>query len=312
MTTTPALPPLAGVIPPVCTPLTADGDVDVASLERLVGHLLTAGVHGLFPLGSTGEVAFLTDEQRRQVVDTVSRVAAGQVPVVAGVIDMTTPRVLPHIRQAESAGADAVVVTAPFYTRTHPVEIAAHFRIIAASTALPVIAYDIPVSVHSKLSPSLVLELAEEGVLAGIKDSSGDDAGIRGLVLGAKTFTDRFSVLTGSELTVDAALAFGAQGVVPGLGNVDPDGYVRLWDAAQAGDTATAAREQERLFTLFDLVNAGDTARMGPASSALGAFKAALHLRGIIDCPRTADPYVQLDDSEVDHVRARLAAAGLL
>lgn len=304
--------PLHGVIPPVCTPLSPEGEVDVVSLERLVEHLLGAGVHGLFPLGSSGEVAFLRDDQRRQVVDTVVRVAAGQVPVVAGVIDTTTPRVLPHVTDAVDAGADAVVVTAPFYTRTHPEEIAKHFRLVAAASPVPVVAYDIPVSVHSKLDASMLLDLAAEGVLAGVKDSSGDDAGIRGLVLGSRSLGDRFSVLTGSELTVDAALSFGADGVVPGLGNVDPDGYVRLWHAAQAGDRETASREQERLFALFGLVHAGDGTRMGAASSALGAFKAALHLRGVIDCPRTADPYIQLDEDEIGRVRDRLVAAGLL
>ncbi|MFJ4295689.1 dihydrodipicolinate synthase family protein [Curtobacterium sp. NPDC089689] len=307
-----ASPALAGIIPPLSTPLTADGEVDIRSLERLVGHLLDAGVHGLFALGSTGEVAFLRDDQRTQVVETTVRTAAGQVPVVAGLIDMTTPRVITQLRRAEAAGADAVVATAPFYTRTHPAEIERHFRLIAGAAGVPVIAYDLPVSVHTKLSASLLLELAADGVLAGVKDSSGDDAGMRAVVRGARELDRPFAVLTGSELTADSALAFGASGVVPGLGNVDPHGYVRLWDAAQRGDLAAARREQERLFDLFRLVDAGDGGRMGPASSALGAFKAALHLRGVIDCPRTSDPYVQLDDHEIAVVRERLVAAGLV
>lgn len=307
-----ATPTLSGIIPPLSTPLTADGEVDVPSLERLIGYQLDAGVHGLFALGSTGEVAFLRDDQRTQVIETTVRVTAGQVPVVAGLIDMTTPRVIAQLRRAEAAGADAVVATAPFYTRTHPTEIDRHFRLIADAATVPVVAYDLPVSVHTKLSAALLLELADDGVLAGVKDSSGDDAGIRALVLGARQLSTPFAVLTGSELTADAALAFGATGVVPGLGNVDPHGYVRLWDAAQRGDFTAARAEQERLFELFQLVTAGDPSRMGPASSALGAFKAGLHLRGIIDCPRTAEPYIQLNDAEIAHVRTRLDAAGLL
>jgi len=302
---------LAGIIPPLSTPLTADGDVDVRSLERLVEHQLGAGVHGLFALGSTGEVAFLRDEQRTQVIETTVRVAAGQVPVVAGLIDMTTPRVIAQLRRAEAVGADAVVATAPFYTRTHPAEVERHFRLIADAADVPVIAYDLPVSVHTKLSAALLLELAADGVLAGVKDSSGDDAGIRALVLAARRLDRPFAVLTGSELTADSALTFGATGVVPGLGNVDPRGYVRLWEATQRGDLVAAREEQERLFGLFQLVNAGDSCRMGPASSALGAFKAALHLLGIIDCARTADPYIPLDDTEIAVVRERLEAAGL-
>ncbi|WFR67989.1 hypothetical protein P9139_06440 [Curtobacterium flaccumfaciens] len=99
---------------------------------------------------------------------------------------------------------------------------------------------------------------------------------------------------------------------MPGLGNVDPDGYVRLWEAARRSDAAAARREQERLLELFDLVDAGAPARMGRGSSAIGAFKAALHLLGVIDDPRTADPAVPLDPAETEVVRDRLAVAGLL
>lgn len=301
-----------GIVPPLSTPLTADGEVDTRSLVRLTEYLLAAGVHGLFALGSTGEVAFLTDDQRAQVIDTVVRTTAHQVPVFAGVIDTTTPRVLPHIHQAAELGADGVVATAPFYTRTHPAEIENHFRLLAAGSSLPIIAYDIPVSVHSKLDTAMLIRLAQDGVLSGVKDSSGDDAGLRGRVLAARSIADRFAVLTGSELTTDAALEFGAHGAVPGLGNVDPEGYVRLWDLVQKGDLTAATAEQERLYALFGLVDAADPGRMGGASSALGAFKAALQLRGVIDCARTADPYLPLNEDEIAHVRARLDAAGLL
>ncbi|MEU6574070.1 dihydrodipicolinate synthase family protein [Streptomyces sp. NPDC046805] len=306
--------PLTGVVPPVCTPLTPDREVDVPSLLRLVGHLVEAGVHGLFLLGSTSEAAFLTDLQRRLVVETVVSHLGGQLPVLAGAIDMTTPRVLDHVREVTAAGAQAVVVTAPFYTRTHPAETARHFRRVAAASPVPVLAYDIPAAVHSKLPAALVLELAAEGVLAGLKDSSGDLAGFREVVTGARSRPDTagFSLLTGSELIVDSALALGADGTVPGLANVDPHGYVRLYRLCRAGDWAEARAEQDRLCALFGMVGVGDPARMGGGSSALGAFKAALRLRGIIDCPATAEPQIPLSAEEVEQVGKFLAAAGLL
>src|ERR1700754_4109615 len=122
---------MSGVIPPVCTPLTPEYEVDTASLTRLVDHLLDGGVDGLFILGSSSEVAFLPDGHRKVVLDTVIGHVGGHVPVLAGVIDMTTPRVVDHVRTAVAAGADGIVATAPFYTRTHPAEIAIHFRMIA-------------------------------------------------------------------------------------------------------------------------------------------------------------------------------------
>jgi 4-hydroxy-tetrahydrodipicolinate synthase len=306
--------PLTGVVPPVCTPLTPEGEVDVPSLLRLVDHLVGAGVDALFVLGSTSEVAFLTDRQRRLVVASVTGHVGGQVPVLAGAIDMTTARVLDHIESVTSAGAEAVVVTAPFYTRTHPAEIARHYRRLAAHSPVPVIAYDIPTAVHTKLPGDVVLDLAAEGVLAGLKDSSGDLAAFREVVTGARTRPGitGFSVLTGSELLVDAALALGAHGAVPGLANVDPEGYLRLDRLFRAGERAGALAEQERLCALFGMVNVGDPARMGAGSSALGAFKAALHLRGVIACPATAEPQVQLSPQEVERVGEFLKAAGLL
>ncbi|MFF8590453.1 dihydrodipicolinate synthase family protein [Streptomyces sp. NPDC015220] len=306
--------PLTGVVPPVCTPLTPEREVDVGSLVRLVDHLVAGGVHGLFVLGSTSEAAFLTDRQRRQVVETVVGHLGGRLPVLAGAIDMTTARVLDHVASVTAAGAQAVVVTAPFYARTaHPAEISRHFRRVAAGSAVPVLAYDIPVSVHTPLPAPVVLELAAEGVLAGLKDSSGDLAGFREVVTGVRGGSGAagFSVLTGSELLVDAALALGADGAVPGLANVDPHGYVRLYRSARAGDLDGARAEQERLCALFGMTRAADPARMGPGSSALGAFKAALHLRGVIDCPLTAEPQIPLSEREVARVGGFLAAAGL-
>ena len=303
--------PLTGVVPPVCTPLTPEREVDVPSLHRLVGHLLEAGVHGLFLLGSTSEAAFLTDRQRRQVVEAVVAHVGGQVPILAGAIDMTTPRVLDQVASVTAAGAEGVVVTAPFYARTHPAEIVHHYRRIAATSAVPVIAYDIPVAVHTKLPAELVLGLAGDGVLAGIKDSSGDLAAFRELVTGARSHPG-FSVLTGSELIADAALALGADGVVPGLGNVDPHGYVRLYRQCRADDPQSARAEQDRLCALFAITAVADPSRMGAGSAALGAFKAALHLRGVIDCPATAEPQLPLSGEETERIAKLLAAAGLL
>jgi len=304
---------LTGVIPPVCTPLTPRYEVDTGSLTRLVDHLIDGGVDALFMLGSSSEAAFLPDRHRRIVLETVVGHVAGRVPVLAGVIDMTTLRVLDHVRSAVAAGVDGIVATAPFYARTHPIEIRAHFRAIAEAAGRPLYAYDLPVSVHTKLSTDLVLDLAAEGVLAGVKDSSGDEGGLRSVILGRRDREDisGFSVLTGSELTVDSALWMGANGVVPGLGNVDPHGYVRLLRSAWAGEWDAARAEQERLLHLFELITVGGT-RMGVSSSALGAFKAALFLRGVIDHPTTAPPQVPLDEDEIARVGKYLAAAGLV
>jgi 4-hydroxy-tetrahydrodipicolinate synthase len=305
---------LTGVIPPVCTPLTTDREVDVESYKRLLDFLIEGGVDGLFILGSSSEVVYLTDAQRRTVIETAMTHVAGRVPVLAGVIDTTTPRVLEHVRVATELGVDGIVVTAPFYTRTHPIEIERHFRAIHEATPVPLWAYDIPVCVNVKLSRELVLRLAADGVIVGLKDSSGDDGNLRYLIrdIAGDARFDDFSVLTGSELLVDTGLWFGVDGVVPGLGNVDPAGYARLFAHTRAGEWEKARLEQDRLLNLFELVNVGPDDRMGRNSSAIGAFKAGLYLRGVIETPLTAMPQVPLNDEEIGAVRGYLVGAGLL
>ena len=305
---------LRGVVPPVCTPFTADYEVDEKSLRRLINHLIDGGVHGLFVLGSTSEVAYLTDKRRADVIRIALDETAERVPVVAGAIDMTTFRVNDHVRAAVEAGIDGIVLTAPFYVRTHPEEIALHFKLVKEACGdVPLYAYDIPVAANGvKLETSTVLKMAKEGVIQGLKDSSGNDAGIRAVVLGAqKLGLKDFVVLTGSELTVDSALMAGAHGVVPGIGNIDPVGYVKIFDYVAAGDYKAARAEQERLTEMFGLVDVGAPSRMGRGSSALGAFKASLKLLGIIEDGRTAPPQIPLNSDEIAAIIPFLKNAGL-
>ncbi|MBN6042039.1 dihydrodipicolinate synthase family protein [Amycolatopsis sp. 195334CR] len=306
-------PQFAGVIPPLCTPLHDDWTVDTASFRRHIEAQITAGVHGIFVLGSSGEVPFLPDAQRRVVLETAVDQAAGRVPVLAGCIDMTTLRVAEHVRDAEKAGADAIVVTAPYYTRTHVAEIDRHFRLLAERTGLPIFAYDIPMAVHNRLDREMVLRLAADGVIAGLKDSSGDEAGFRFVLLRkAERGLDSFAVFTGSELMVDTALALGANGVVPGLANVDPDGYVAIHRHVLAGELDAAKKVQERLLNLFTITDVAPVDRMGRGSAALGAFKAAMKLRGFIDNAVMAPPQLPLNAEELLRIKEKLAETGLV
>ncbi|BAU96993.1 dihydrodipicolinate synthase [Corynebacterium suranareeae] len=296
-----------GVIPPVMTPLHPDGNVDEKSLRQLVDHLIDGGVDGLFALGSSGETAFLTREQRKFALTTIIDHTAGRVPVTAGVIETTTARVIELVDDAIEAGAQGLVATAPFYTRTHDMEIEEHFRKIhAAAPELPLFAYNIPVSVHSNLNPVMLLKLAKEGVLAGTKDSSGNDGAIRALIEARDDagLTKEFRILTGSETTVDFAYLAGADGVVPGLGNVDPAAYVTLAKLCLDGQWAEAAALQKRINHLFHIVFVGDPSRMSGSSSGLGGFKTALTHLGIIDSSTMAPPHQSLNDEEVARIHA--------
>lgn len=291
---------LGGVVPPLVTPLDEHGELDRASLERLVGFQLDAGVEGLFVGGSSGEVALLDSGQRREALEVVVGVAAGAVPVLAGAIDTGTRRVIEQARAAERLGVDGVVTTAPFYVKPNHEEIVAHFRQVHAAVNLPVVAYDIPGAVVTRLTPDVVAELADRGFAVACKDSSGDLASFREIL--RRTEVLAFDVLTGSELFADVALELGASGVVPGVGNVDPHGYVRMVRAARAGDHGTARAEQRRLTRLFDIVAVADRGRVGPTAGALGSFKAALALRGVIAGAATAAPLSPLNEVETREI----------
>lgn len=301
--------PLTGIIPPVCTPFTADGEIDVPSLERLIAYQLDAGAHGLFMLGSTSETATLTDAQRETILDVAVRTVAGQAPVLAGIIDMATSRAIGHAESAHRLGVDALVATGPFYIRPSQEEIIDHFRALRAAVDLPVFAYDVPPNVQIKLERSTIRALTDEGLIVGLKDSSGDDANFRGVLLDNRGI-EGFAAFTGSELMVDTMLQIGASGAVPGLGNVDPAGYVRIYKAIQAGDYATARCEQDRLYRLFEIVNQATPGRTGRTAAALGGFKTALQLLGVIDTNVMGRPLTRLNDAEAARIGTILGEAG--
>lgn len=277
---------LHGIIPPVCTPLTADGEVSVRDLKRLLTFLLDSGVHGLFMLGSTSEAIGLTDAQQEVVIATAVEVAANRVPVLAGAIDFTTNRVIDRATRAARHGIDGLVVCAPFYIKPSQVEVVRHFQLIRAAVDLPIMAYDIPSAVQTKIERPTIRTLASDSTIIGLKDSSGQEANFRGVLLDNQDLPE-FRIFTGSELMTDVALTAGAHGCVPGLGNVDPAGYVRLYEASQTGDVETMRAEQERLYRLFSITGVAKRPDVGWSAAAWGSFKVALKLRGVID---NADP----------------------
>ncbi len=299
---------LSGVIPPVVTPLTWERTLDVESFERLLERLIAAGVDGLFVLGSTSEVAFCTDELRRQVITEAARIVQGRVPLLAGVVDMQTSRVLDHVQVAADLGVDAVVATAPFYAATPLPQIRRHFEILGDRSPVPVYAYDLPIAVHTKLDPDMLVDLGRAGAIAGVKDSSGDDVGFRRLALRNREAGEPLRLFTGHEVVVDGAYLSGAHGVVPGLGNIDPAGYVRLDRACREGDWAAARSEQDRLAQLMDICLAAQGSSGWAAG--VGAFKTALMLQGVIATNQLPEPFSAFDPTDVEAVKTILADHG--
>ena len=302
--------PFSGVVPPVVTPDTPDHQLDVVSFERSINRLIEAGVDGLFFLGSSGEVVFATDERRDQIVREAVRIVDHRVPVLVGIIDTETERVLEHGRRALALGVDALVATAPFYALGGPADVEEHFRILHQELDAPLFAYDIPVCVHTKLPWKMLARLGAEGVLAGVKDSSGDDVSFRYLVQENEKNGHPLTLLTGHEIVVDGALLSGADGSVPGLANVEPEGYVRMWKAAQEGNWAEVKREQDRLNEISHIFDV--TSGVQGYGAGVGAFKCALNLMGIFDSDQMPRPVKPLDGQNREAIKQVLVANGLL
>lgn len=292
---------LHGIIPPLVTPLCPDGTVDTRSLQRLVDYQIENGVHGLFALGSTGEAAQLTDAQRQTVMKTVIEAASGRVPVVVGVIENSTERMIEQGLQARAAGAQAVVATAPSYYTHNQAEIIAHFRALRSEIGLPVIAYNIPSMVKVELTTPTVVTLARERTIVALKDTSPDLSATRATILACRDI-EGFSIFTGLEWVTDLALEVGAHGAVPGLGNVAPADYVAIYNAIRAGDLRTARRHQERMIALFNICYQGSQ-NASHSARAFAGFKSALVWLGVLDHATLARPMTQIDECGANGVR---------
>lgn len=299
-----------GVIPPVVVPLTDDRKLDVPSFERSLNRMIDAGVDGLFVLGSSSEVVFSTDERRTEIIENAVRIVDGRVPILAGIIDTETERMIEHGKYTEQMGVDALVATCPFYALQGMEEVEWSFRCLHDALSLPIFAYDIPVCVHTKLDVDMLVRLGQDGVIEGVKDSSGDDVSFRYLILKNEDVGHPLTLLTGQEVVVDGAYLGGADGAVPGLANVEPYGYVRQWRAAQAGDWETVKREQDRLARIMMITTV--TEGVQGFGAGVGAFKTALELMGVFDSNQMPRPVHSLKGDNVEAIREVLVENGLL
>lgn len=245
-----------GVIVPMITPLTAEREIDEPAIGRLVAHLLAGGVAGIFALGSSGEGPWLTATQRRQVVEATARAGGGRVPVLAGVLAPGAGGAIEDAQAAAAAGADAVVVTTPYYFAADEATQLRHIEAVAAASALPVVLYNIPQMTHCPLDPAAVQRLAALPNIPAIKDSAGDWATFERF-LAVRGAYPRFRVLQGAEPQAARALLAGADGIVPGLGNLVPDRFARMVTCARSGDGAGALALQAEVDTLWELHQQG-------------------------------------------------------
>lgn len=240
-------PRIRGIVPALVTPFHDDESLDLDALPRVLDHVLDAGVHGVFIAGSQGEFWSLSpDEHDRLIRATVEQVA-GRAPVYAGASAVSTRDAIRLARQASAAGADAITILAPYLIQPSPKEVRQHIESVAAAVDLPVTFYDHPLRTGVKLNVDFVADLAHRGVIAGIKESSGDLARTLEYV---EAVPPESSVMIGNDALVAPALLGGCTGAVASTANVAPALHVEIYNAARNGDLATAMALQRKLSLL--------------------------------------------------------------
>lgn len=300
---------LQGIIPALITPLDHDGEPDEESIHSLMEFQIKAGVHALFVLGSTGEGPLLSAEQKLRVIRATVEANRGRLPVMVGISNPSPAESVTFGRQAHAAGANALVTTAPFYYLQSQAELPSYFRHLKQRLELPIATYDVPSAVKVKLAASTVRVIAEEGLVVGIKDSSGDLAGFRDMIIATEHLPE-FRAFTGSEHYVDAALLVGGHGGVLGLASIIPATYVGIYDAARAGDWSRANALQKEAIAALQMIYVGGSGGSFSAS-ALGSFKVAAREMGIIRSATLALPMQPLSPEEEEKVRQVMHRAGL-
>lgn len=296
---------LAGIVPPLVTPLLGRDQLDVAGLERLVEHVIAGGVHGLFILGTSGEAPSLSYRLRREVITRVCRQVGGRVPVLVGITDTCLVEAVGVARQAADAGADALVTSAPYYFPAGQPELVEFVRRLVPELPLPLYLYNMPQMTKVQFHPETIRQLAELGGIIGLKDSSGDLNYFRQLVEVARERPDWRLFMGPEHLLVDSLRA-GGHGGVNGGAQIEPRLLVELLDAVRNGDEARVAALQQRLLRLGRIYTVGQH-----ASTVIKGMKCALSLLGICS-DEMAEPMTRFGGPERAVIREVLVELGLL
>ena len=239
-----------GMATAMVTPMTQEG-VDYEALGRFIDFQLASGINALVAVGTTGESATLTPEERKKVISfTIDRVA-GRVPVIAGTGTNNTLHAIDYSVSAAQAGADALLVVTPYYNKATQNGLIAHFTAIADKVDKPIILYNVPSRTGCNLLPATVEKLAEHPNVAAIKEASGNMSQVVELFARCG---EKIDVYSGEDGLTVPMLAMGGMGTISVLSNVIPKGAVEMTDAFFAGDLRKAAALQCRYLDLINLL----------------------------------------------------------
>ena len=240
------LSPFKGAITALITPF-RDGVLDEAAFIALVERQIAGGIHGLVPVGTTGETATLSHDEHRRVVELCVQTARGRVPVIAGAGSNSTAEAIELAGHAKAVGADAALVVAPYYNRPSQEGIYQHFAAINDAVQIPQIVYNVPSRTSSDISNETLARLAKLPNVVGIKDATSD---LTRISMQRLTCGEEWILLSGDDPTGLGYMAHGGHGCISVTGNVSPEGLSAFYNAILNKDWETALSWQDRLIRL--------------------------------------------------------------
>ncbi len=300
---------IRGVVVPILTPLTPDETVDLDSLRRLVNYMIDNGVHGIWAGGTTGEFAALSDEQRVTSVEAIVSEVAGRVPVIANVSAPGTQLAVDLALAVQEIGLDGVAATPPYYYPCAQDELLTHYRYIRERVGLPLWVYNIPVTVKTMVEPATIAELAEEGTVVGVKDSTGAGELLAQLKVLCEQREIELLRFIGTVYRISSARAVGAHGVIPGIGNLVPEVVSGAWNAGEAGDTKRASEYDAKLLLAMEIQRLAKGGSVNAAQYA--GMKSALKIMGVLEHDNVTRPLRSLTQEEKQPIPVILRELGL-
>ncbi len=239
-----------GVLPAIITPFKRNSamGLDIQGLERNIEFLMSCGIHGIVPCGSTGESATLTFEEHEKVVQVTVDKVKGRIPVIAGTGSNNTAEAVRLTKAAKDIGADGVLVISPYYNKPNRSGLIKHYTKLA-DLDIPVIMYNVPGRTGQNLEPDLVAELAQHPNIVAIKEASGNISQMSRII--EETQGDEFSLISGDDNITLPIMALGGTGVISVAANVDPLRMVAMYEAMKEGDYQKALVLHYALSPLF-------------------------------------------------------------
>lgn len=280
----------SGLLTALVTPFKG-GAVDRPTFKALVERQIQGGVDGLVPVGTTGEAPTLPMDEHLDVVRMTLEVAAGRVPVMAGIGSNDTAHAVSTAKKVEAMGVQGVLATAPYYNKPSQEGLYRHFKAIADAVSVEVCLYDVPGRMGVRILPETVARLSRIDNITAIKDATSDMTNAVELL---RRCGDRLTLLSGDDLTTLPFIAVGGQGAISVASNVVPDRTKALITAAREGRMADARAENLRLFPLFQaLFFESNPIPVKAAMAAMGLLEDELRLPM---CPMGEAPRAKLMD----------------